>query len=152
MRLISKTISEFLAQRSVGIVGLEENVAQAVSLMRDDDLSCVLVMQDGALAGIFTERDFLTRVIDDDRAFSEIKISEVMTGEPITLASDAGIAFAINEMAVGGFRNLPIVDGNSVQLLTVHDVIQHLAKLFDDLETTATDDGDDSWIDIGGQG
>jgi CBS domain-containing protein len=131
---------------------MEDSVAQAVSLMRDDDLSCVLVMEKGSLAGIFTERDFLTRVVGNDRTFAEIPISEVMTREPITLASDAGIAFAINEMAIGGFRNLPIVEGKSVQLLTVHDVIQHLAKLFDDLDTSVHDDSDDTWLDLGGQG
>ena len=152
MRQISKTISEFLGKDTHGFLSPDASVADAVSLMRDDDLSCVLVMKEDSLTGIFTERDLLTRVMESDRGFDEISLSEVMTPQPISLTAEAGIAFAINEMAVGGFRNLPIVEGKSVNLLTVHDIIRHLAELFDELEAPENDANDASWIDIGGQG
>ncbi|MGD8897637.1 MAG: CBS domain-containing protein, partial [Acidobacteriota bacterium] len=83
-------------------------IRAAVHLMLEQKLGAVLVERDGQTVGIFTERDLMRRVvaagIDLDRA-----IEEVMTPEPETLRLDDRVAFALNRMAVGGFRNVPIV-------------------------------------------
>ena len=73
--------------------------------------AAILVEREGVPVGIFTERDLMRRVVAAgiglDRA-----IEEVMTPDPETLGLDDGVAFALNRMSVGGFRNIPIVDEN----------------------------------------
>ena len=77
-----------------------------------------------------------------------------MTPNPVTLRTDDCISYAINKMAVGGFRNVPIVDagGTPVAMLDTRDVIAHLSDLFDALAEQRTERGDDDgeWDDIGG--
>jgi CBS domain-containing protein len=61
-----------------------------------------------------------------------------MTPSPRTLRPRDGVAFAINWMAIEGFRNVPIVDdaGAVLGVLTVWDVMRHLGEVFDEIEAT----------------
>jgi CBS domain-containing protein len=74
-----------------------------------------------------------------------------MTANLETLGPGDDIRFAINKMAVGGFRHVPIVDGDGkpVGVIRVRDVIDHMAKVF---ATVEGDGGEhlDEWVDVGG--
>jgi CBS domain-containing protein len=121
---------------------------------------CVLVVDSSdALVGIFTSRDFLNRVAAVRGDPAALALGHVMTAEPRTLRPRDGVAFAINWMAVEGFRNVPIVDddGKVLGVLTVWDVMRHLNQFFDEIDatprTTSVDDdisGVVGMIDIGG--
>jgi CBS domain-containing protein len=105
-------------------------IRAAVQLMIDKKLGAVLVERDGHAVGIFTERDLMRRVVAAgiglDRA-----IEEVMTPEPETLKLDDSIAFALNRMTIGGFRNVPIVDeaGALVGILSQREVVDYIVSL-----------------------
>jgi CBS domain-containing protein len=105
-------------------------IRAAVQLMLDRRLGAVLVERDARVVGIFTERDLVRRVVAAgiglDRA-----IEEVMTPDPETLKLDDGIAFALNRMTVGGFRNVPIVDENGALagILSQREVVDYIVSL-----------------------
>ena len=105
-------------------------IRAAVQLMLDQRLGAVLVERDGRAVGIFTERDLMRRVVAAgiglDRA-----VEEVMTPDPETLRLDDGVAFALNRMVVGGFRNVPIVDENGalVGILSQREVVDYIVSL-----------------------
>jgi len=88
-----------------------------------------------------------------------VRLGDVMTRDPRTLRPRDPVAFAINWMAVEGFRNVPIVDdaGQLRGVLTVWDVMRTLESIFDDLDATprltaASDDTSSaiSMVDLGG--
>jgi CBS domain-containing protein len=105
-------------------------IRQAIQAMLERNVGAVLVRRSGRAAGIFTERDVLRRVattgIDLDGP-----VTGVMTPDPRTLRLDDGIAFALNRMIVGGFRNVPIVDeaGEPVAILSQRDVVAFIVSL-----------------------
>jgi CBS domain-containing protein len=96
------------------------------------------VMNDDQLAGIFTSRDFLNRVAARGGDPATTELASVMTRSPRTLGPDDPVAFAINWMAIEGFRNVPIVDdaGAVLGVLTVWDVMRHLGEIFDEIDAT----------------
>ena len=106
------------------------SVADAVKSMNDHHTGCVLVGREGKLIGIFTERDVLTK--DFFRLDSHtVTVETVMTRNPETLEPDNSIAFALNKMSVGGYRHIPIVDGDKpIGVLSVRDVVDFLVDLF----------------------
>ena len=106
------------------------SVADAVKSMNDHHTGCVLVGRDGKLIGIFTERDVLTK--DFFRLDSHtVTVETVMTRNPETLEPDNSIAFALNKMSVGGYRHIPIVEGDKpIGVLSVRDVVDFLVDLF----------------------
>jgi CBS domain-containing protein len=91
---------------------------------------CVLVVDDGRLVGIFTDRDAVLKVAG--RPVSARPIADYMTRDPVVLRHDDTIAVAINKMAVGGFRHIPILEhGRPTGVVTARDVFRHLAATLD---------------------
>jgi CBS domain-containing protein len=92
----------------------------------------VVVDRQGALQGIFTERDLLRRVAVPGRDPKTTPLSDVMTREPESLGPDALIAYAINRLHNANYRTIPLVDaqGRPIGIMTVNDIVQWLAELF----------------------
>jgi CBS domain-containing protein len=138
MRRLQKTIEEIGWTRSVPRFVKTDTVAKAFDAMSRESHDCVLVIADGSLAGIFTSRDFLNRIAADRRDPNKVTLGDVMTPTPRTLRPRDPVAFAINWMAIEGFRNVPIVDdlANVLGVLTVFDVMRHLGDVFDEIDAT----------------
>jgi CBS domain-containing protein len=95
--------------------------------MHDKSIDCVLVTEANRLVGIFTDRDAVLKVAGG--AAGSRPIGELMTQDPVVLRHDETIAVAINKMAVGGFRHIPIVeDGRPTGVITARDVVRHLVE------------------------
>jgi CBS domain-containing protein len=99
-------------------------VAAAARLMKEHRIGALLVLHDGRLAGIFTERDALFRVIAEGRDPKKTRIAEVMTANPRTIAPDRPFGHALHLMHEGGFRHVPVVDnGRPVGVVSARDAL-----------------------------
>jgi CBS domain-containing protein len=108
-------------------------VHEAVRTMLAHRQAGVLVTDgQGRLAGIFTERDVLTRVVGRDLDARRTPLGEVMTRNPEALTASDRVAYAIHCMSVAGYRTIPLVDGERrpIGVVTVSDVVRWLASLF----------------------
>jgi CBS domain-containing protein len=159
MRRLEKTIREIGWTHAVPRLEVGDRVSRAFDVMSREAHDCVLVMRARQLAGIFTSRDFLNRIAAVRADPDVVVLGDVMTKLPRTLRPRDPVAFAINWMAVEGFRNVPIVDdaGEVRGVLTVWDVMRHLEAIFDEIDATPrpTPSGGDtseviSMIDLGG--
>lgn len=102
-------------------------VQDALDLMARHDCSCVVVQDAGKTVGIFSARDVLNKVADNPAARAE-PITAYMTPEPRTVYATDCPAKALNLMAVGGFRHIPVldVDENIVGILGPRRVTEFL--------------------------
>ena len=109
------------------IVDAATDVDDAIRRMHDKGIDCVLVVEGGRLVGIFTDRDAVLKVAGTNP--EDHRIGALMTHDPVVLRHDETIAVAINKMAVGGFRHIPIVeDGRPTGVVSARDVFRHLAQ------------------------
>jgi CBS domain-containing protein len=104
---------------------------ETVEAMQARRRPCVLVCEGRAIAGIFTERDVLTRLTMGEVDYTA-PIDGVMTPEPKTLRPDDRVADAIKLMTEAGYRHIPLVDaeGYGVGLLSARDVLVYIAEHF----------------------
>ena len=108
-------------------------VSEAVERMLGSHQAGVLVVDEkGRLAGIFTERDVLNRVVGRSRNPRTTPLREVMTVKPQALSNRDRVAYAVHCMSVAGYRTVPLVDDEQrpIGVITVNDVIRWLAGLF----------------------
>src|SRR4029077_2941062 len=108
-------------------------VHDAVRIMLARRQAGVLITDgQGRLAGIFTERDVLTRVVGRDLDARRTPLGEVMTRNPEALTASDRVAYAIHCMSVAGYRTSPLADGGRrpIGVVTVSDVVRWLASLF----------------------
>jgi CBS domain-containing protein len=112
-------------------------VAAAARLMKEHHIGAILVVRDGRLAGIFTERDALFRVIAEGRDPAATRVAEVMTANPRTIAPDRPFGHALHLMYEGGFRHVPVVDnGRPLGVVSSRDALgPDLQQFVRDLET-----------------
>ncbi len=108
-------------------VDIGADVDEAIRRMHDKGIDCVLITEGERLVGIFTDRDAVVKVAGQPAASRPI--AALMTHDPVVLRHDETIAVAINKMAVGGFRHIPIVeDGRPTGVVTARDVFRHLVE------------------------
>ena len=121
----------------VSLVSAGTSIRDTLAQMRADRKVVCLVLEqpdDGRgtqLAGIFTERDVMRKVIDTQNMLDR-PVDDVMTPNPITIGPDTAAADALRLMEENHFRNLPIVDqdGNLLGNMTHQAIIQYLADRY----------------------
>src|SRR5688500_8988883 len=102
----------------------DTSVAEAARIMRSRRVGALLVMESGHLAGIFTERDALFRVIAEGRDPEATPLREVMTRDPRTISPDRPFGHALHIMYEGGFRHVPVVrDGRAIGVVSARDAL-----------------------------
>ena len=122
------TLRELVKDRRVYSVDANRTVLEAARYMMEHGVGAVPVLRDGNLAGIFSERDIMNRVVAVGRTPGTTAVSEVMTANPRAVAADESIEECLFIMREFGFRHLPIVDGKELKgLVSLRDVLMHQA-------------------------
>ncbi|HZU37511.1 MAG TPA: CBS domain-containing protein [Gemmataceae bacterium] len=108
-----------------------DTVAQAVALMRQERVGCLLVCQDQQVVGIFTERDLMKRVLAAGTPLT-VPVAKCMTPHPVTVHPKEPITAAVRHMVEGGYRHLPVVDeeGRPVGVLSIKRIVHYLVEHF----------------------
>jgi CBS domain-containing protein len=91
----------------------QTTVSDAARLMKQVNVGAIIVIGDaGHLAGIFTERDALFRVVAEGRDPQSTRLGDVMTRHPQTVHPDKPLGHALHMMYEGGFRHVPVVEND----------------------------------------
>jgi CBS domain-containing protein len=119
----------------------KQTVAEAVELMRRENVGCLVVCSEGRLVGILTERDLMRRVFALGRPLST-PVSACMTPDPVTVSSKESIRAAIDRMEKGGYRHLPVLDEKQrlVGILSIKRIVHYLVEHFPNLVYTQPPD------------
>jgi CBS domain-containing protein len=106
-------------------------VAEAVALMKEKSVGCLLVCDAGRLVGILTERDLMVRVIAQGRPLTT-PVAECMTPNPVTVSSKEPIRSAVERMQQGNYRHLPVIDEKDriVGILSIKRIVHYLVEHF----------------------
>ena len=123
-------VQEALSSYAPVCVEPHHTVAEVLELMKDARTGSALVLRDGKVAGIYTERDAL-RMMANGAAMDAV-IESVMVSEPITVKEGDTLASAIKKMSDGGHRRLPVVDdaGRPVNSIRASNILRYLVEHF----------------------
>lgn len=120
-------VSEIM-NRNLITMGPNGTVYEAAKLMKEHNIGSVVIMEGGELKGIVTERDLITRYIamEDGRKPEEVKVSEIMTREPVTIRDNADVDEAARIMIERNVRRLIVVnyDGKVVGIVSSRDILK----------------------------
>ncbi|MCF8196019.1 MAG: CBS domain-containing protein [Polynucleobacter sp.] len=123
------TVEQFLDLNSRKIWSLkpENRVIDSLFLMAEKNISCILIMNQEHLAGIFSERDYARKVVIKGKNSTETLLKEVMTDKLITISPKTGLDECMQLMTDHRIRHLPIVDNNKVVgLISIGDVVREM--------------------------
>jgi CBS domain-containing protein len=112
-------------------IGARQSVAEAVLLMRQEKVGCLLVCEGEQMVGIVTERDLMRRVMAAGKPLT-LPVAECMTRNPVVVDCKEPIGAAVRRMEEGGYRHLPVVDeaGRITGILSVKRIVHYLVEHF----------------------
>ena len=120
-----RLIRDVIAGRPLLAAGKNDTVREACRLMAQKKIGALLIVEAGRIAGIFTERDALNKVLAAGLDPDKTRVSEVMVADLQTIRSGKPLAYALHMMAEGGFRHVPVVDddGAPVGMVSARDAL-----------------------------
>lgn len=135
----------------------DDTVAAAVQMMSDRDVGAVLVVSNGRLEGIFSERDVMKRVLVRGLVPGETTLRDVATADPITIGESASVRECAYLIRENHFRHLPVLgeDGKVVGMISARDFLSQLASGFERViqrvcETSDADECEDYYQHVVG--
>ena len=106
-------MQEIITRRHPVTLPPEASVQHACQEMRKHRIGAILVTdQQGQLLGIFTGRDAVCRMLAEGRDPKSTRLCDIMTAKPDTMPPHVHAIEALRLMRDGGFRHIPVVDGN----------------------------------------
>ena len=100
------------------------SVMEAGKAMADNDIGNVIVVDEGAVAGILTDRDIVVRAIAKGTDPTKTRIGEIVSEDVQTLPADASIGDAVRMMSDRAIRRIPVVeDGRPVGVVSIGDLV-----------------------------
>lgn len=122
--MFSQTIREVMEKKKLLTAPPETTVRKAAELMAQRQVGAVMVIEEGRLVGIFTERDAVFRVVARGLDSQTTALADVMTAAPKTIAPDKSFGYALLVMHENGFRHLPVIEnGELVGVVSARDAL-----------------------------
>ncbi|UHG89123.1 CBS domain-containing protein [Spirosoma oryzicola] len=110
-------------------VSSNETVLDAIKLMADKNIGAVLVVDNGKLVGIFSERDYARKIILKDRHSSDTRVADVMTAHVITIEPEQSLEECMIIMSDRHIRHLPVMDMDTlVGIISINDVVTAIIR------------------------
>jgi CBS domain-containing protein len=109
----------------------DTSLSEAIEQMKKDEGGCAIVCnEDGSIAGIFTERDLLNKIVGQQVDMNS-PVRNYMSSTVQMLTTDATIGDAVRVMDEKSYRNIPLVkDGQLIGSISVFDLITYLAESY----------------------
>jgi IMP dehydrogenase len=128
---MQKTVAHILGAkgREVWTVAPNQTVYEALEVMAAKRVGALVVLTDGKLAGIISERDYARKVILLDRGSRETLVSEIMTSKVMTVTPAATTGECMTLMTDHRFRHLPVLDNDElVGVVSIGDVVRSVIE------------------------
>lgn len=113
----------------VSTVSPETTVYEALELMSEKDIGCIVVMKDEKVVGMFSERDYARKVILQGKSSVNTSVGELMVTQVYYVSPDDTIEECMGIMTEKHIRHLPVLkDGELVGLVSIGDVVNYIIK------------------------
>ena len=110
---MNETVGSILGRkgREIWSVAPEATVYDAIALMAAKSIGAVLVISEGTLIGIVSERDYARKVILQGRSSKETQVREIMTADLVTVTPEITVDDCMKVMTYSRIRHLPVLEG-----------------------------------------
>ena len=122
--MVERSIRMLIENKEIITCPENMTVCEAARVMKGKRIGAIMVVEEGKLIGIFTERDALFRVLAEDRDLRATRVADVMTRNPQSIHPDKQFADALQLMHTGKFRHVPVVEnGRAVGMVSASDAM-----------------------------
>ncbi len=127
---MTTTIRQILrGKHDVYQIAPEATVLEALRLMADKNIGALLVLSEGRLVGIFSERDYARKMVLHGKSSKDTPVSEIMTPKVVTIDPDRTAGECMALMTEKRFRHLPVMEnGQLLGVISIGDVVRAVVE------------------------
>lgn len=131
---LQRPICELPELQPVVSASPHDSIRTVINLLVERRVGCALVIEDSRLVGVFSERDVLRKVVTSGVDIDATPVGELMTRNPESLQEDDELVYALHQMALGGYRHVPLLDANGepVAVVSMRDIVGFIVSLYPD--------------------
>ncbi len=122
-----RTVRQLVHDKGVAVYTVlpDETVFRALEVMAEHDVGALVVVDEGAVVGVFSERDYARKVILLGRGSRDLAVRVVMSGDVVTVGPEQTVADCMRLMTDNRVRHLPVVeDDRLVGIVSIGDVVK----------------------------
>ena len=126
---IMKPVSELLKKRDTlfWFVRPDDTVFDALKLLSEHSVGALVVMEQGKLVGVISERDYTRKVALQGRSSKDTKVADIMTRDVLVVSPRTRTGECMALMSQKKIRHLPVVDGDTViAMLSIRDIMDDI--------------------------
>ena len=126
---MTETVASILKKKGDAIWSVEPTatVYEAIAMMAEKSVGALLVVSDGKLVGIISERDYARKVVLQRRSSSDTLVHEIMTGSVITVTPDHSVENCMKMITEHRVRHLPVLAGDTLLgVISIGDLVNAL--------------------------
>ncbi len=124
---MQKTVGQLLDAKGAEVwtIGPNASVYEALQQLAEKNVGALVVVNDGKVCGIISERDYARKIVLMKRDSRDTKVAEIMTADVKTITRDRTVSECMTTITERHIRHLPVVEGNElVGLISVGDVVK----------------------------
>src|SRR5688572_19420321 len=112
---------------AVYTVSPETSVYEALEDLENNNLGSLVVVENGKLIGLFTERDYARKVILKGRSSKDTHVRDIMTERPVFVTPDSSIETCMQLMSSKAIRHLPVLDNDQlIGIVSIGDLVKYI--------------------------
>ncbi len=124
-------VADILKNKGVDIYAVlpDSSVYDALKLMGEKNIGALMVIEDGTLKGIFSERDYARKIVLENRTSRDTAISDIMTKNVFTVSPQDSIEHCMEVMTSKKIRHLPVTENGKVAgIISIGDVVMSIIQ------------------------
>ncbi|NRT11711.1 CBS domain-containing protein [Flavobacterium sp. 14A] len=126
------TVNQILSEKGADVYSIISTISvyDALKVLGEKNVGAVLVIEDGALKGILSERDYARKIVLKNKASKDTLVSEIMETNLITVGPTDSLDYCMELMSTKRIRHLPVVkDKQVLGVISIGDVVKAIIEV-----------------------
>jgi CBS domain-containing protein len=126
------TVNQILTKKGSAVYSIISTITvfEALRVMGEKNIGAILVIEDGVLKGILSERDYARKIVLKDKSSKATPVSEIMENDVITVKASDNLEYCMELMSKSRIRHLPVIENDKiVGLVSIGDVVKAIIEV-----------------------